>query len=199
MRRIYLYGPFEYVRKEFPIYFIVDDKRFSIHLATALELSQLREEGNFDHELITCRPFFERTRADYIEIFSNLIENENNLLLGIYDDDGKIVGGISFFDNNPRNRSVEMGYLLMESWQGHGIMKTSLQIILEKLFDMSDLNKIYAQTCEINTKSRKLLEKIGFNPDAKLRQHHVYNGTFYDDYIYSFLREDAIKVFTKQA
>lgn len=190
-------GCFESVREEFPISFSIGDKRFFINLATPFELEELREKGNFDIELMTCRPIIERTKQEYIGIFRHLIEDDSNLLLGIYHDDGegKIIGRISFFDNNPRNRSVEMGYVLMENWQGQGIMNTSLQIIMEKLFDTSDLNKIYAQTCEINIKSRNLLEKFGFCPDAKLRQHHVYNGTYYDDYIYSFLRGDAMKVF----
>ncbi|MFW5669658.1 MAG: GNAT family N-acetyltransferase, partial [Acetivibrio ethanolgignens] len=51
-------------------------------------------------------------------------------------------------------------------------------------------NKIYAQTCELNTRSRNLLEKCGFCVDARLRQHHEYNSFFYDDYIYSILRDD---------
>lgn len=192
-------GCFETVRKEFPIYFSVGDKRFFINFATPFELEELREKGNFDIELMTCRPIIERTKQEYIKIFSNLIEDDSNLLFGIYHDErAEIVGRISFFDNNPRNRSVEMGYLLMETWQGHGIMKTSLGIVMEKLFGMSDLNKIYAQTCEMNLKSRNLLEKLGFQPDAKLRQHHVYNGIHYDDYVYSFLREDAVKTFGRE-
>lgn len=193
-------GCFETVRKEFPIYFSVEDKRFFINLATPFELEELREKGNFDIELMTCRPIIERAKEEYIEIFSNLIEDDSNLLFGIYHNDGgaEIIGRISFFDSNPRNQSVEMGYLLMETWQGLGIMNTSLRIVMEKLFGMSDLNKIYAQTCEMNLKSRNLLEKLGFHPDAKLRQHHVYNGIYYDDYIYSFLREDVVKAFGKE-
>lgn len=63
-----------------------------------------------------------------------------------------------------------------------------------KLQNGSDVNKIYAQTCEINFSSRKQLEYCGFSIDAKLRDHHLYKNRFYDDYIYSILRADRIKL-----
>ncbi|KSV60238.1 GNAT family N-acetyltransferase [Acetivibrio ethanolgignens] len=184
---------FEIVKKEFPIHFSIGDKKFFVNLATVIELEELREKGNFDRRLMTCRPIIEKTKEEHIALFSDLVENNSNLLLGIYHKNGKeteIIGRISFYDNNPRNKSVEMGYLLTEIWQGNGIMRTSLLSVIEKLFGVCDLNKIYAQTCELNTRSRNLLEKCGFCVDARLRQHHEYNSFFYDDYIYSILRDD---------
>ena len=48
--------------------------------------------------------------------------------------------------------------------------------IIKMMFTNSGINKIYAQTCEINTNSRKLLEYCCFSVDAKLREHHDNKG-----------------------
>ena len=45
--------------------------------------------------------------------------------------------------------------------------------LCDDLMSNSDINKIYAQTCEINYSSRKLLEYCGFNIHAKLQDHHM--------------------------
>ena len=107
---------------------------------------------------------------------------------------GEEIGRVSFYDYNSRNLSIEGGYLLAEKWQKKGIMRMCFNQILITMFEFSDLNKIYAQTCEINFSSRKLLEYCGFSIDAKLRDHHLYKNCFYDDYIYSILRADRIKL-----
>lgn len=188
---------FEYVRKSLPLFLRANDYLIQIREATVEELEEFCEKGSFDRDLMTCRPIIERKKEDYIRLFTDLVENKNNMLCGIFCNDGSVtqmIGRISFYDYNSRNLSIEVGYLLAEKWQKKGIMRMCLNQILITMFEFSDLNKIYAQTCEINFSSRKLLEYCGFSVDAKLRDHHLYKNHFYDDYIYSILRVDRIKL-----
>ena len=58
------------------------------------------------------------------------------------------------------------------------------------LFKNMELNKIYAQTGSFNIESIELLEKMGFQRDGILRNHHELNDVFYDDYIFSILNKE---------
>lgn len=158
------------------------------------ELMYIKKNNDFDQYLMSCRPVFNRTEDESKEIFKKLITNDKNLLLGIfyYDDileREELVGRISFYDLNTRNRSVELGYLLSNKYQGKGIMSKALKKVIFDMFNKTQLNKIYAQTAVFNKKSIKLLEKCGFTLDGTLREHHEYNGKLYDDLIYSILKD----------
>lgn len=190
-------NPFDMVRNAFPIYISMDSYSIVIKDVTVEELEELRESGEFDRELMTCRPIMNRDKEGFIKLFTELINNSNNFLCGLFYEDKygtHIIGRVSFYDYNPRNMSVEMGYILHDEWRGKGIMRKCMLQIIKMMFTNSGINKIYAQTCEINTNSRKLLEYCCFSVDAKLREHHEYRGIFYDDYIYSFLKSDINKL-----
>lgn len=190
-------NPFEILRNAFPLFVNVDSNSYILKDVTVDDLEELRETGAFDRELMTCKPVINRDKEGYIKLFMELVKNSNNLLCGVFHEDeygAHIIGRLSFYDYNPRNLSIEMGYMLHDAWRGKGIMRKCMVLIIKMLFANSDINKIYAQTCEVNTSSRKLLEYCGFSIDAKLREHHNYKGILYDDYIYSLLKSDIDKL-----
>lgn len=186
---------FKIVRLNLPIFFRLGGDEFIVDEIDEYKLEELREKGNFDIELMTCRPIIERNKEENIERFKKMLVNQSNLLLGIYKvnkGQKEVIGRISFYDYNSRNLSTEIGYLLLEEYRNRGIMNTSIDNVLDVLFSICKVNKVYAQTCAINYNSRKLLEKVGFSIDGILRKHHEYNSIFYDDYIYSILQDDYI-------
>ncbi len=52
------------------------------------------------------------------------------------------------------------------------------------------MNKVYAQTASFNASSVKLLESLGFKKDGVLREHHLFQGTRHDDFVYSILARE---------
>lgn len=184
---------FDGVVSNLPVDFQAGEENFAIDTVDAFGLLELREKGRFDLALMSCRPVIERDDSAQLEIFQKLLSNKSNMLFGIYDEDGRIIGRVSFYDYNSRNLSVEMGYVLLEEYQGRGIMSSALESILSAVFQRCKVNKIYAQTCAVNVKSRKLLENSGFVIDGRLREHHEYHSVFYDDYIYSVLKKDFMR------
>ena len=181
-------------QNDFPLFINIGNDTFIIRKALVDELEELRVACDFDRKLMTCRPIVNRDMEASIKLFTDLVNNKNNLLLGIYFEDTAgthIIGRLSFYDYNSRNRSLEMGYMLHNAWQGKGIMQKCIISVTNALFEKYNINKIYAQTCEINVKSRNLLEHCGFKIDARLREHHEYNETLYDDYIYSILKSEV--------
>lgn len=139
----------------------------------------------------TCQPIALKTDAEVIWDFRERVEDGKSRDFAIRRlADSQLLGRIRYFNLNTRNRSVEIGYLLAREFRGQGYASEALGLLLEHLFGELGLNKVYAQTGEFNTASIALLERSGFKQDARLRQHHVLDGTFYDDLIYSLLAED---------
>jgi [ribosomal protein S5]-alanine N-acetyltransferase len=100
------------------------------------------------------------------------------------------VGKFAFFDLNPRNRSVEFGYAVNPQFRRQGIGTKMLNLAIDRLFSTTNLNKLYCQTGAFNLASIRLLEKLGFQRDGILREHHELDGKLWDDYIYSILRPE---------
>jgi ribosomal-protein-alanine N-acetyltransferase len=106
------------------------------------------------------------------------------------DEEEEPVGKFAYFTVNTRNRSAEFGYRIHPARRGQGWGRQMLQTGLNHLFQTTDLNKLYCQTAAFNTASVRLVEKLGLHRDGTLRQHHELDGHFYDDYVYSLLRQE---------
>jgi RimJ/RimL family protein N-acetyltransferase len=133
-------------------------------------------------EWMTCRPVVNGRRVPP--------SNESVTLAFFVDDRAEPVGKFSYFDVNPRNRSAEFGYRIDPAMRGQGLGTRMLQMALNRVFQSTDLNKLYCQTAAFNTPSIRLLEKLGFHRDGVLREHHEWDGQLHDDYLYSLLRRE---------
>ena len=100
---------------------------------------------------------------------------------------GTLVGRVTTFDYNPRNRSCEIGYIVAPTARGKGYGREAVAILLDYLFGGVGLNKVQAQTGSFNAPSIRLLETLGFKRDAVLREHHLYKAVLHDDYVYSIV------------
>ena len=152
----------------------------------------LQEEGM---EKFTCRPVKKKTYSESREFFSSRLETDNLCALGIYitskgTSERKIAGRIILSDFNPRNKSAELGYYMIPEYRNKGYMRKSLKILCEFMLIKKGFNKLYAQTAEFNHSSMALLESLNFNCDATLRKHHYFEGVFYNDKIFSLIKED---------
>ncbi len=100
------------------------------------------------------------------------------------------VGRFQYFDINVRNNSAEFGYMVNPNFRQQGVGTKMLKVAITHLFTTTHLHKLYCQTAAFNIASVKLLEKLGFQRDGVLREHHELVGELWDDYIYSILRRE---------
>lgn len=100
------------------------------------------------------------------------------------------VGKISYFNKNNLNRSVEFGLMVGPDFTNKGYAKEAVSLLLNYLFNFLNMNKVYATTSSNNANAVKLLESLSFKKDGTLREHHFYNGTYYDQLHYSKLKSD---------
>jgi len=72
------------------------------------------------------------------------------------------VGTICLFDFSNENKSCEIGYELMTEFQGQGIMKETIEVVIDYAFQTLQFKKIVAYTHNGNQNSKKLLTKFNF-------------------------------------
>lgn len=130
----------------------------------------------------TCRPIFNGKR----------VPQSNEVIRFSFTMDGidELVGRFEYFDLNPRSHSAEFGYMVNPQLRRRGIGTQMLNIAITHLFSTTTLNKLYCQTGAFNIASIKLLERLNFQQDGVLREHHELDGKLWDDYIYSVLRRE---------
>lgn len=162
-----------------------------------LDLGGLCETGRYAYserlEESTCRPVVYRNEAERADDYRQLLQDRTVLSLGIYEgirEEQALAGKLTLFNYNTRNGSLEIGYYLIPSFRGRGLMKRALRVLLMFLFSLEEpvIRKVYAQTGAFNGASVRLLTEAGFQRDAVLRQHHELDGRLFDDYVFSVLR-----------
>jgi ribosomal-protein-alanine N-acetyltransferase len=102
--------------------------------------------------------------------------------------DDAAVGGIGYIRGADVERfSAEVGYWLGEAYWGRGIMTAALQRLTQHLFDDVKLLRAFALPLADNQGSVRVLEKAGYEREARLRASCVKYGQPRDQYLYARL------------
>lgn len=104
--------------------------------------------------------------------------------------DNQLLGEISIYGYNPKNRSIGVGFFTGPDYRQQGYTKEGLQLMLTYLFDTIGLTKVIADTGCFNQGSIALLQSCGFQQDGRLRQHQLLDGILHDRLLFSLLAED---------
>ena len=103
---------------------------------------------------------------------------------------GAAVGSIGIFPQSDiHEKSAEIGYWLSEKYWGNGIMPKAIAEVVEYGFKIFDIARIYARPFSTNKGSQRVLEKAGFELEAKLKNALYKNGEYLDELIYSKLKK----------
>ena len=100
------------------------------------------------------------------------------------------IGGIGLdLQSDVYRRSAEVGYWLGEPFWGLGIATKSLQALTEYAFAEFDLIRLYAHVFEWNPASARVLEKVGYKYEGRLRKSITKDGQAIDQSLYAIVRE----------
>jgi ribosomal-protein-alanine N-acetyltransferase len=75
-----------------------------------------------------------------------------------------LIGTVCLWNFSVEQQSAELGYELLPTYQGRGLMQEAVENTLAYGFNTLKLQKIIAGTHSENTASLRLLRKTGFNP-----------------------------------
>ncbi len=131
-------------------------------------------------------PYTENDAQKFIEI----AQNDSPLLKYAIEIDGEAVGGIDF---HPQTdilcKNIEIGYWIGEPFWGKGIMTEVVKEIIPIGFERFDITRIYAKCFGENLGSQKVLEKAGFELEARFEKTIFKYNTFQDELIYAVRKQ----------
>ena len=78
----------------------------------------------------------------------------------------RCIGMVNYHHREPRNRRLEIGYILARSHYGQGLMTEALQAFVAYCFDELGTHRIEAMISPDNRASIKLVERLGFRREG---------------------------------
>jgi RimJ/RimL family protein N-acetyltransferase len=87
--------------------------------------------------------------------------------------------------------SAEVGYWLGQTYWGRGIATGVLAAFTEQAFAAYDVERLFAVPLASNAASCRVLEKAGYQLEARLRRSAIKDGKVQDQLLYAFLRGEA--------
>jgi ribosomal-protein-alanine N-acetyltransferase len=101
---------------------------------------------------------------------------------------GQPVGGIGFLtQKDVFRRSAEIGYWLGKNYWGKGLMTQALSAVTQYAFDNFEICRIYAGVFAWNPASARVLEKSGYEFEARLKNAITKDGKTTDQLLYAKL------------
>ncbi|GER66564.1 ribosomal-protein-serine acetyltransferase [Weizmannia acidilactici] len=103
---------------------------------------------------------------------------------------GEICGTVSYNSIDWTNRAVHIGYWFGEPYQGHGIMTKVVKAMTDYAFKQLNMNRVEIRAATNNSKSRAILERLGFKEEGIIRQSEWLYDHFVDHVVYGMLASE---------
>ncbi len=104
--------------------------------------------------------------------------------------DGKFAGLIGLKAIDEANKKAEIGYWLVPSFEGKGIVTRSCWKLIEYAFEELQLNRMLIQVAVGNRKSRMVPARLGFLEEGLEREGELLVSGFTDIVRYSLLKRE---------
>lgn len=106
---------------------------------------------------------------------------------------GRPAGWLTLVIGHWEHGLAEIGYTLSTPYLGQGLMFRALDLLLADLFARTVLVRIEARCAIENVASFRVLERLGFQREGRMRSYFRLGDRRHDNYLYALLREDYLK------
>ncbi|MEN4759544.1 GNAT family N-acetyltransferase [Chryseobacterium sp. C39-AII1] len=146
----------------------MQDKEYSDYTST-IPYPYRKEDGDF-----------------WLKLVREAFASKKGYTFAIRDTSGKIIGAIGLHDEG--HDKAEMGYWMAKSFWNKGYVTEAAKAIVDFGFNELNFNKIFAIHFPHNPASGKIMQKIGMQQEAILKQHLKKDGKYYDIPMYSIFK-----------
>ena len=129
------------------------------------------------------------------DVLNEYIENSDRWAVALKDSE-KVIGcaGLRSDHNRGKFYAKSINYVLSEDYWGKGYMTEAIKQIIKYLFDELNIDLLSAFHIPDNIKSKKVLEKCGFEYEITIEQGYKrFDGKVFDSVCYSILKSDYIE------
>jgi RimJ/RimL family protein N-acetyltransferase len=113
-------------------------------------------------------------------------ENNTGYTFAVRNKEGQILGAIGLHDRD--DDKAELGYWMGKPFWNKGYITEAATALIDFGFNELQINKIYATYFLDNPASGRIMEKIGMEKEALLKQHLKKDGKYIDVMMYSILK-----------
>jgi RimJ/RimL family protein N-acetyltransferase len=139
------------------------------------------------------RPYTEEEADTWIEErISHRREQPAEVTFAIRNQDGTLIGVVGADDLDVSTTHwANLGYWLAKPYWGRGIMTRAARRYVRYALTRLDVVRLTAEVFVWNEASQRVLEKVGFRREGRLRKHREKEGALVDVFYYGLLREDV--------
>jgi len=105
----------------------------------------------------------------------------------------KLIGSISIYNGGLRKykRVKQLGFSLNSKYWGNGYMSEAIKLAIDYVFNYTDCDVLEVGHHSDNYRSKRVIEKAGFNYDGRLCKYKVlYDGRLVDADFYSMTKDE---------
>lgn len=139
-----------------------------------------------------------QAHPDKIQTAKTLIRfiEEGEVWAIVEKESGKVIGSIGLHKGRfVTGDSVQsLGYVLREDKWGKGYMTEAAKEVVRHGFEQMKLEMISVGHFDFNARSKRVIEKLGFIFEARLRNYYEHNGVLYGESFYSLTKEEYLKL-----
>lgn len=128
---------------------------------------------------------------EQMQFYEDLIKNNTGAwwAFSIKGEDN-LIGACGLSALEAENRKAEIGFWLLPAYWGKGYVPEAARAIIQYAFHEMHLNRVEAIVEGGNAASEKVLQKLGFTCEGRLREREVKKGRFIDLIYYSLLKRE---------
>ena len=131
----------------------------------------------------------------WVAAAGKLYDNDQavRLLIRLLEGPPSVIGQINY-SNVVRGafHAASVGYHLDQQCQGQGLMREALELSIRFMFNALQLHRIMANYIPGNTRSAKLLERLGFEIEGYARDYLFINGAWRDHVLTARINRDLV-------
>lgn len=132
-------------------------------------------------------PYTENDAKFWLKMSKEAFDNKTGFTFGIRNKEEQLIGAIGLHDRE--DDKAELGYWIAIPYWNKGYVTEAARAVINFGFKDLEINKIYATHFLHNPASGKIMEKIGMEQEALLKQHVKKDGEYYDLAMYSIFKD----------
>lgn len=132
-------------------------------------------------------PYTENDAKFWLKMSKEAFDSKTGFTFGIRNKEEQLIGAIGLHDRE--DDKAELGYWIAIPYWNKGYVTEAARAVINFGFKDLEINKIYATHFLHNPASGKIMEKIGMEQEALLKQHVKKDGEYYDLAMYSIFKD----------
>ncbi len=114
----------------------------------------------------------------------------NRISLHVDNLEGEFVGWVNINGIDYRNGTFSPGVGIFRPYQRRGYGTEVVQIVLRYCFNELRLHKCSVDCLDINLGSQKLLQRLHFEPEGRVRECLYFDGAYHDKLLYGLTADE---------